>query len=181
MNLATNGEWSGSYTNADIDGVDIWGDITSTSLSSEKSDNERAFVIYSYNNTFSMQIGDMKYIYNLNPSSPDEPVYYYLADLDPSKSQTECPNPSLIDDEMSIYEAVKKLVYNKNTPIIQIIVLCIFVSTFGMVIVAVFVVALCTRDDEQKKIHGNILDPSREEELYDTYQQDEVSEMKSLL
>eukprot|EP01035_Chromulina_nebulosa_P019145 gene19145-24984_t len=59
MSLATNGEWTGSYSGAEIDGVNVWDAIVTNS---ESPHNE--IVFYVGDDASIIQIGDLKYMTN---------------------------------------------------------------------------------------------------------------------
>lgn len=92
MGLATNNKWSGSYTGAELDGVDQWKAITTPGTETPRSE------ILHYHDGIeesSIQIDMMK----LNQNSPLNAISYptvFANDLRPDLSHEACPNPSLM-------------------------------------------------------------------------------------
>lgn len=94
MGLATNNTWTGSYSGADIDGLDIWSSITTNTTTSR---DEIVFLSYPAG-TYAMQYEKMKYIYGLNDAIRDKPVTIFAEDLMPDASRMICEDPSLVDN-----------------------------------------------------------------------------------
>lgn len=93
MHLATNGEWTGSYNQSEIDGNNIWDNL----LSGTKT-NRSEMVFTSTSDGFAMQLGDIKYFYKIMMELPDTVKTVFAEDLDPSGSRISCKNPSLYAD-----------------------------------------------------------------------------------
>ena len=91
MGLATNNTWSGSYSDADIDGFDIWSSITSN-VTPDESRDEIVFISYP-EGSYAMQYQNMKYIYDLPISDRDEPLLVFPEDLAPETSRMVCDDP----------------------------------------------------------------------------------------
>jgi len=95
MGLATGGAWNGSYTGADIDGVDVWDDIMSLT-SAGRSEMVLASKPSTYDSLFVGQIMGVKYIYNCNLTAPATPDVYFVSDLNSDLSYQLCSSPSLV-------------------------------------------------------------------------------------
>jgi hypothetical protein len=104
MNLATNGEWDGSYVDADLDGVDHWDSMTTTDSTAPR--DEIVFLSHT-DDSFVGQLGHMKYIYHLNLSGNSYPDIYFTEDYDSDASYTTCTNPSLVDSSKSVFTKVR--------------------------------------------------------------------------
>jgi hypothetical protein len=93
MNRATDGEWTGSYSGADIDGVDLWDAITT----GDSSTQHEEIVFYADSDSAVIQSGDYKYFYNTNDQAYDEPAYVFESDKHPEDAHFACENPTLLD------------------------------------------------------------------------------------
>lgn len=92
LGRATNGTWSGSYSNHTIDGLDIWNAM----ITQSKSPREE--MVHGVSSTSSvLQYGDMKWFNNVNTPSADYPPFVFKGDQNKSASRLQCSNPSLID------------------------------------------------------------------------------------
>jgi len=93
--LATNGEWTGSYSGADLDGIDIWDSVMK---GEDAGRTETVFISYKDGVYASMYEG-YKYIYNYPSYSGSKPKTVFSEDLDSSLNYQSCTNPSLIEDD----------------------------------------------------------------------------------
>jgi hypothetical protein len=93
MNRATDGEWTGSFSGADIDGVDLWDAITT----GDSSTQHEEIVFYVDSESAVIQSGDYKYFYNTNDQATDEPAYVFESDMHPDDTRFACENPTLMD------------------------------------------------------------------------------------
>lgn len=98
MNMATNGEWTGSSTEAAIDGVDIW-----DAVKEQSSITREEIVFHSYNEEFAMLYGNYKFLSGTNTASGETPDYFFESDQDPSLSSKKCSDPSLMSSDSLTY------------------------------------------------------------------------------
>jgi len=101
MGLATNGEWTGSYSGADIDGVDMWDAIMTN------SDSPHEEIVHYANGpseSISIQYNMIKLDMNVIEPDVTEPLYIFSEDKSSSSSNYLCENPSLIYDTKSSYK-----------------------------------------------------------------------------
>lgn len=134
MHVATDNSWTSSYTNANIDGLDIWHNLINDAAVDTLFD--RTIIFSSVDDQFVAQIGNMKYMYNAAPATADVVVYSYDHDLSPDNSRMICSNASLVnilEDSEVIYSHQSYRFYRYNGLIvIRTLVVCLFVITFGI-------------------------------------------------
>jgi hypothetical protein len=72
MNLATNGQWTGSYSGAVIDGVSIW-----ESIINDKNTGRSELAFYSYQDAYAGIYDNIKMLYNLSSNPVETPDVYF--------------------------------------------------------------------------------------------------------
>ncbi len=90
--LASDGEWDGGLTGAEIDGSNMWKVINKNGTSAH---NE--IIHYCDGSTYSAQKGSMKYDFGKDSGHTRKPDYQFTSDLSSSGSALKCDNPSLVD------------------------------------------------------------------------------------
>eukprot|EP00595_Chromulina_sp_UTEXLB2642_P000323 CAMPEP_0196761698 /NCGR_PEP_ID=MMETSP1095-20130614/1002_1 /TAXON_ID=96789 ORGANISM="Chromulina nebulosa, Strain UTEXLB2642" /NCGR_SAMPLE_ID=MMETSP1095 /ASSEMBLY_ACC=CAM_ASM_000446 /LENGTH=1008 /DNA_ID=CAMNT_0042111583 /DNA_START=472 /DNA_END=3501 /DNA_ORIENTATION=- len=96
MGLATNGEWTGSYSGADIDGVDMWDAI----MTNSESPHEEIVHYANGDESISIQYNMVKLDKAIIPPGYTTPLYTFDEDNAPENSLYECNDPSLIYDTL---------------------------------------------------------------------------------
>lgn len=103
MTAATNGEWTGSYVGAELDGVSMWDAIITNGSSPRR---EIVHYINSDGTEGSLQYDLVKLDWNVTVADCDEVSTYFDTDLDPSLVSTVCANPSLVQFDVLVEETV---------------------------------------------------------------------------
>ena len=91
MGLATEAQWTGSYSGADLDGIDLWDAIVSN------TESPRHEILHELKREdVSIQIDNMKLdASHVPPIRKHKPDYTFTADADPTLSRMTCEWPSL--------------------------------------------------------------------------------------
>jgi len=91
MGLATNGQWSGSLSGSELDGVDMWSAIMAN------GDSPRQEILHRLNDVgfFGIQQGSMKLI-NENKAPVQVPDFIFQSDLAEELSSYKCADPTLM-------------------------------------------------------------------------------------
>jgi arylsulfatase A-like enzyme len=110
MGLATNRQWTGSYSGADLDGVDFWDAM----LNNEASGREEMVLTSYATGQFVMHLKDIKYLWDYKTSDLLGPTVYFNKDLDPRKSKRQCVDATLLEPYTPFPNAITRLtaVYN---------------------------------------------------------------------
>jgi len=95
MSLATNGQWTGSYTGATIDGSNIF-EAAVHNYSSPHTEIVHK-ISSSTDAATAIQIDMIKYIYKVSHYNVQIPMETFDSDASPSSDRTKCSNPSLVD------------------------------------------------------------------------------------
>lgn len=97
MGLATGGEWTGSYTGAELDGVDMW-DAIINNLPSPRSE-----IVHYADGEYgcSIQIDMMKLDVGDTLLLQKEPAFVFPGDVNPDSSEMYCKSPSLVSSNMA--------------------------------------------------------------------------------
>lgn len=146
MHLASNGEWTGSYSDAELDGVNVWDSI----LSGEDSPREEIVHFVNGDNAV-IQRKNLKYFYGQPINHVDSPQFVFTRDLSPESAQISCDTPSLLVQlrTENVFAQVNVLVYVTGV---------IFV-----IIAAINVVIVLRRRSFGKKAEEKLLYPSAED------------------
>lgn len=91
MSLATNGEWTGSLSGADLDGYDVFDAI----VMNEDSPRTEIAHYVDMDGTCSYQLGMMKLEKGTSAPSVSEPDYYFASDLHPEYESFSCEDTTL--------------------------------------------------------------------------------------
>jgi hypothetical protein len=93
MHIATDGQWTGSLTNAELDGLDMWEAILTNATS------PRIEIVHyaDGNKTVTLQQSNMKFAVIGAISRTTTPVYTFASDLMPQSQRYQCSDASLMD------------------------------------------------------------------------------------
>jgi arylsulfatase A-like enzyme len=164
MGLATNKQWTGSYSGADLDGVDFWDAM----LNNEASSREE-MVFSSYDDSFAMQYGEVKYLYNFDDALIDPPSTIFEEDLDPEGSRMTCTDPSLVESNtmMKIAKSAMKALASSSPSTLRLMLTSLFLFVFvaALTIIAFALMASFRKD----RIAA---DGMNDMDLYATYKDD---------
>lgn len=96
MNLATKGEWKGSFSGAELDGRNIW-DAALNDEDTEELINREIVFSSASNETFVMQLNNLKYMSNYRVSDIVGLESQRISDdLNPTATFDLCIQPSLV-------------------------------------------------------------------------------------
>ena len=97
MSAATDGTWKGSYTGAEIDGLDFWPALTGTGDTPDKE-----IVFFVSENAGVIQQGGYKYFYNQDMQEQEPAQYVFEEDQGPKYARQTCTNPNLIGNDIDM-------------------------------------------------------------------------------
>ena len=101
MGLATNNEWTGSYINSTLDGVDQW-----TAMTTPHAKSPRKEIVHFHDglNTSCIQIDMIKLNIGDDLTNMGKPDFVFKSDLHPEYNSQKCENPSLINTETTFFD-----------------------------------------------------------------------------
>ena len=97
MSAATDGTWKGSYTGADIDGLDFWPALTGTGDTPDKE-----IVFFVGDNAGVIQQGPYKYFFNQDMQEQEPASYVFEEDQGPKYARQTCTNPNIIGSDIDM-------------------------------------------------------------------------------
>ena len=97
MSAATDGKWKGSYTGADIDGMDFW-----PALTGDGDTPDKEIVFFVSENSGVIQQGPYKYFWNQDMQEQEEPSYIFTEDQMSKNARQTCTNPNLIGSDIDM-------------------------------------------------------------------------------
>lgn len=141
MGLATNGQWTGSLSGAEIDGIDVWNNVIG---GSETSRTEIVFASKpdEYAGAYVAQLHGVKYVYNCNITGGGDPSVYFSDDLNSDLSYMTCKSPSLIADDSSFLSTIYSMLnFNEDSSSSDghsiVMVLAVIAAALACLIVAI--------------------------------------------
>lgn len=174
MGLATGGQWTGSMSGAELDGVNVWSNVLS-GTQSPRVEMVFASKPSTYESAFVAQLNGIKYIYNCALTDQFHPAIIFHEDLDSELSHTFCPNPSLISASQMYHYLRSKLYQNDGAVMSE--ASSFLMKLFALVAVISTIVVLLSSlstyydpiyPEESKNLVGKETDPLivREKEIH---------------
>eukprot|EP00595_Chromulina_sp_UTEXLB2642_P002971 CAMPEP_0196767722 /NCGR_PEP_ID=MMETSP1095-20130614/41897_1 /TAXON_ID=96789 ORGANISM="Chromulina nebulosa, Strain UTEXLB2642" /NCGR_SAMPLE_ID=MMETSP1095 /ASSEMBLY_ACC=CAM_ASM_000446 /LENGTH=272 /DNA_ID=CAMNT_0042136311 /DNA_START=638 /DNA_END=1456 /DNA_ORIENTATION=+ len=153
MGLATNGEWTGSYSGADIDGVDMWDAI----MTNSDSPHEEIVHYANGDSVISIQYNMNKLDRNVVEPDVATPVYIFSEDKSSSSSNYLCENPSLIYDTKSSYKVFNYMTLSGDSFIGKLSGFMTYVVLGVVLYGVVFYIQNVKKDSKSIEMEGRVI------------------------